>query len=121
MFGFSQPPALALIQPLPAMLLVMALSHTLAATPLPHTVAADDLGTVAAAARVLSGSPWTMPESVMAADHSIIFGDEVCLGYDSLVTAADYEIELTFASDSPNRKLRVMESMCTWPTEPVKM
>ena len=34
MFGFSQPPALALIQPLPAMLLVMALSHTLAATPL---------------------------------------------------------------------------------------
>ncbi|MCF7676484.1 MAG: hypothetical protein K9M97_14135, partial [Akkermansiaceae bacterium] len=75
---------------------------------LPHTVASDDLGTPDAAARVQAGSPWTMPPSVKAADHSIVFGDEVCLAYGALVPSAGYEIELRFCSDSPHRKLRVL-------------
>ena len=76
--------------------------------PLPHIVASDDCGTDAATARVQAGSPWTMPATVITTDPTIVFGDEVCLAYSSLVPTAAYEIELTFASDSPHRKLRVM-------------
>jgi hypothetical protein len=79
------------------------------AAPLPHIVAIDDLGTPAGGARVLSGAVWTMPTTVIADDHSIVFAaEEIILGYNALVAGADYEIELTFASDSPDRKVRVM-------------
>jgi hypothetical protein len=75
---------------------------------LPHTVANDDCGTAAATIRVQAGSPWTMPDSVKTADPTIVFGDEVCLAYGGLVPTARYELELTFCSDSPRRRLRVM-------------
>ena len=75
---------------------------------LPHTVATDDLGTPGGAARVQSGSPWTMPASVKTDDHSIIFGEEVSLGYHGAVPGASYEVELTFASDSGDRKVRIL-------------